>query len=69
LALWNLEKIYSPEEQRERALKALRLNGDASPDYDSRLLAASSMTTKKKPTVRIMKRSSFSSSGSSPILN
>jgi hypothetical protein len=30
LALWNLEKIYSPEEQRERALKAVRLNGDVS---------------------------------------
>jgi hypothetical protein len=44
-------KIYSPEEQRERALKALRLNGDTSPDYDPRLLAGSSI--KKKPTVRI----------------
>ena len=27
-----LEKIYDPEEQRERASKALRLNGG--PDYD-----------------------------------
>ena len=39
-----LEKIYCPEEQRERANKAL-------PNYYPRLLAASSI--KKKPTVRI----------------
>jgi hypothetical protein len=47
-----LQKIYDPEEQRERASKALRLNGG--PDYDpmtARLLAASSI--KKKPTFRI----------------
>jgi hypothetical protein len=47
-----LEKIYDPEEQRERAFKALRLNGG--PDYNheiERLLAASS--TKKKPTFRV----------------
>jgi hypothetical protein len=47
-----LEKIYDPEEQRERASKALRLNG--AHDYDpaiERLLAASS--AKRKPTVRI----------------
>ena len=42
------------------------MNGDVSPDYNPRLLAGSSFTTiKKKPTVRIMKRSSFSSPGSS----
>ncbi|CAN5411527.1 hypothetical protein BH18THE2_BH18THE2_39040 [soil metagenome] len=34
-----LEKIYCPEEQRERANKALKLNGDISPDYDPGLLA------------------------------
>jgi hypothetical protein len=44
-----LDKIYCPEEQRERANKTLRLNGGT--DYDPRLLAAS--TIKKKPTVRI----------------
>jgi hypothetical protein len=38
-----LEKIYCPEEQRERANKAL-------PNYYPRLLAASSI--KKKPTVQ-----------------
>lgn len=53
-----LEKIYCPEEQRERANKALKLNGVT--DYEPRLLAASS--TKKKPTVRI-KRLSFSGPG------
>lgn len=46
-----LTPIYSPEEKRERALKALRLNGDTSPDYNPRLLAASS--TKRKPTFQI----------------
>jgi hypothetical protein len=51
-----LEKIYTSEEQRERALKALRLNGDSSPDYDPKLLAGSSITT-RKPTVWIKKRS------------
>ena len=47
-----LTSIYSPEEQRERASKTLRLNGgpDHNPDVE-RLLAASSV--KKKPTVRI----------------
>jgi hypothetical protein len=67
LTLWNLEKIYCTEEQRERALKALRLNGDTSPDCDPRLLAASS-PIKRKPTVRIKKRSSFSSQGLQPRL-
>jgi hypothetical protein len=47
---------YNHEEQRQRALKALRLNGDTSPDYNPRLLAASST---KKPTVRI-RRLNFS---------
>ncbi|CAN5507104.1 hypothetical protein BH18THE2_BH18THE2_42230 [soil metagenome] len=46
-----LEKIYCPEELRTRANKALRPNDDISPDYDLRLLGASSI--KKKPTVRI----------------
>jgi hypothetical protein len=55
-----LKRIVSPEEQGRRALKALRLNGDSSPDYNPRLLAASS--TKKKPTIRI-KRLSFSGQG------
>jgi hypothetical protein len=45
---------------KQRALKALRLNGDTSPDYSSRLLTASSIT-KKKPIVRI-RRLSFSGS-------
>lgn len=44
-----LDKIFCPEEQRERANKALKLNGGT--DYDPMLLVASS--TKKKPTVRI----------------
>ena len=35
-----LEKIYCPEEQRERTNKALRSNGDLSPDHDPRLLAS-----------------------------
>lgn len=48
-----LEKLYCSEEQRERANKALKLNGGT--DYEPRLLAASS----KKPTIRI-KRLSFS---------
>ena len=45
------EKIYCPEELRERANKALRPNDDISPDYDPRLLGDFSI--KKKPTVRI----------------
>jgi hypothetical protein len=52
----SLDKIYSSEEQRERADKALKLNGGT--DYDHRLLAASS----KKPTIRIM-RLSFTGQG------
>jgi hypothetical protein len=57
-----LDKIYCPEEQRERATKALKLNGGS--DYDPRLLAAFSFTSKKerKPTIRI-KRLSFSNPG------
>ena len=56
-----LDKIYCPEEQRERATKALRLNGGL--DYNhitERLLAASSL--KKKPTIRI-KRLGYSGPG------
>ena len=45
------EKIYCPEELRERANKALRPNDDISPNYDPRLLGDFSI--KKKPTVRI----------------
>ena len=42
-----LKKIYSPEEEQERADKALRLNGvdipaDFPHDYNPKLLAASS---------------------------
>jgi hypothetical protein len=44
----NREKIYSPEEQEERAAKALSLNGDS--DYNYRLLAAASPI---KPTLRV----------------
>ena len=44
-----LEKIYCPEEQRERADKALRLNGFTGPDYP--LLTRA----KAKPTIRIKK--------------
>jgi hypothetical protein len=40
-----LEKIYSTEEQMERASKGLKLN--VGTDYEPRLLAASS----KKPTI------------------
>jgi hypothetical protein len=40
-----LEKIYSTEEQMERASKVLKLN--VGTDYEPRLLAASS----KKPTI------------------
>lgn len=42
-----LDKIYCPEEQRERADKALQLNGFTGPV---------TRTTKTKPTVRIKKR-------------
>jgi hypothetical protein len=48
----NWTRIYTPDEERERAEKMLRLNG--APDYDpdlSRLLAASS--TKKQPTFKV----------------
>ena len=48
-----LDKIYCPEEQRERADKALRLNGFTGP-----LLPK----TRAKPTIRI-KRLSFSGNG------
>jgi hypothetical protein len=40
-----LDKIYCPEEQRERADKALRLNGFTEP--------VTRTTTKTKPTIRI----------------
>ena len=57
-----MDKIYCPEEQRERATKALKLNGGPTSayDYDPRLLAASS--SNRKPTLRI-KRLSFSGPG------
>jgi hypothetical protein len=58
-----LRKIYSPEEEQERAEKALRLNGvgvdifipiDSDSDYNPKLLAASpSLTTPIKPTLRV----------------
>ena len=54
-----LDKIYDPEEQLERATKALKLNGGPAYDYDPRLLAASSLN--RKPTLRI-KRLSFGAS-------
>jgi hypothetical protein len=59
-----LTRVYTPEEEKERAMKALKLNGfeslgyDYDPRYDPKLLAASS-----KPIVRI-KRLGFS--GHSP---
>jgi hypothetical protein len=56
-----LKRIFSPGDERERAMEALRLNDDISPDFNPKLLATSS--TSKKPTVRI-KRLSFS--GHSP---
>ena len=46
--------IYSPEQERERALRALQLNSGSDLDYSGGLLAASS----KKPAIRI-KRLSF----------
>jgi hypothetical protein len=58
--IWNLEKIYTPEEQKERAAKALSLNGiTMEPETETELFpqlrAASSSNTniKKKPTVRV----------------
>jgi hypothetical protein len=54
-----------PEEERERASKSLRLNGDISPDYDLRLLVASSR--KNKPTVRIKRIGSGKLKGASSI--
>jgi hypothetical protein len=55
-----LTRIVSPEEERERASKVLRLNGGT--DYRPRLLAAS---TKPKPTVRIKRFDLGSKSNSS----
>ena len=55
-----LIRIVSPEEERERASKVLRLNGGT--DYRHRLLAAS---TKPKPTVRIKRFDLGSKSNSS----
>ena len=55
-----LDKIYDPEEQLERATKALKLNGGPAYEYDPRLLAASS--SNRKPTLRI-KRLSFGGPG------
>jgi hypothetical protein len=52
-----LTRVYTPEEEKERAMKALKLNGFESPGYnydpryDPKLLAASSNTN--KPTLRI----------------
>jgi hypothetical protein len=62
-----LRKIYSPEEEQERADKALRLNGvgvdiftalGSDYDYNPKLLAAPSssspsLTTPIKPTLRV----------------
>ena len=45
------KRIYTPEEEIERASKALRLNGG--PVYPLKLVAASSSVQKQKPTVRI----------------
>jgi hypothetical protein len=53
-----LTRIYNYEEQRERADKAIKLNGGTDYDYEPRLLAASS----RKPTIRI-KPLSFSGPG------
>ena len=54
-----LKKILSPEEVEDRTMKALKLNGLITPDYDPRydpkLLAGSSL---KKPTIRIKRLSS-----------
>ena len=58
-----LDKIYCSEEQIERANKALRLNGGSDSDYNyPRLLAASSLSSNRKPTLRI-KRLSHSGPG------
>jgi hypothetical protein len=63
-----LDKIYCPEEQVERANKALRLNGGSDCNYDPgfRLLAASSFSSNKKPTLRIKRLSS--GTNASPII-
>jgi hypothetical protein len=53
------KRIYTPEEQRDTASKVLRLNGI--PDYDYKLLAAS---TKTKPTIKVKRLVSASGSGS-----
>jgi hypothetical protein len=54
-----LEKILTPEEEREIAAKMLGLNGGYDPDV-GRLLAASA---KKKPTFRV-KRSGLNGASS-----
>jgi hypothetical protein len=54
-----LNKIYCPEEQRERADKALRLNGFT--DLDSPLLTRA----KVKPTIRIKSLGKLSSASNS----
>ena len=56
-----LDKIYDPEEQLERATKALKLNGGPAYDYDPRLLAASSFSSNRKPMLRIKRLSSGAS--------
>ena len=56
-----LDKIYDPEEQLERATKALKLNGGPAYDYDPRLLVASSFSSNRKPMLRIKRLSSGAS--------
>jgi len=60
-----LDKIYCSEEQIERANKALRLNGGSDYDYDPgfRLLAASSFTSNRKPTLKIKRLRSGAGTG------
>jgi hypothetical protein len=65
----NWKRILTPEEEREIAVKMLRLNGG--PEYNpaiERLLAAAS-STKKKPTLRIKRLGSDRLKSASSISN
>lgn len=49
---WRLQKIYTPEEQEERAAKALALNG-ITVEPETEMLLQLRAASKKKPTVRV----------------
>jgi hypothetical protein len=51
---WRLQKIYTTEEQEERAAKALALNGiTVKPETETELFPQLRAASKKKPTVRV----------------